>query len=154
MVDKLKPCPFCGSKAELYQNIKEDGTGDFNGRYFVRCDPCDLVIDSAWDVPEAEAIAAWNRRTPANGEQVERDDIVTRTPTEDARSRVKVLEEALEAIRDGDVPRPVHCQWRADGKPSKLDECKHGVTMSEDCAGCINEFVATALGNKETDRHG
>ncbi|MEH3121131.1 MAG: hypothetical protein PGN16_03985 [Sphingomonas phyllosphaerae] len=76
------------------------------------------------------------------------------TPTEDARERVKVLEEALEAIRDGDVPRPVHCHWRADGKPSKLDECKHGVTMSEDCAGCTAEFIDTALGNKETDHHG
>jgi hypothetical protein len=62
----LLPCPFCGGKASIYQNTKEDGTGNYDpGFYFVRCDPCDLIHDKAWCVPYTEAVTAWNtRNTP------------------------------------------------------------------------------------------
>ena len=55
------------------------------------------------------------------------------------------LVEALEAIRDGDVPRPIGKQWRADCKPSKNDKCVHDVWMYDDCNGCIGEFIDAAL---------
>lgn len=64
----LLPCPFCGGQASIYQNTKEDGTGDYDpGFYFVRCDPCDLIHDKAWCVPHAEAVTAWNTRATPQG---------------------------------------------------------------------------------------
>ena len=52
MNENLKPCPFCGGKAELF------GTGK-DGIFYVECLECD--VDSNFDTPE-EAITAWNRR--------------------------------------------------------------------------------------------
>ena len=52
MTEKLKPCPFCGGKAELF------GT-ETNGIFYVRCLECD--VDGNFDTP-GEARAAWNRR--------------------------------------------------------------------------------------------
>ena len=51
----------------------------------------------------------------------------------------------LKAIVDGDVPRPIAKRWRADGKPSKSDECAHGKTMHEDCGNCIDAFAEPVL---------
>jgi Lar family restriction alleviation protein len=60
MMVELKPCPFCGGEAALkemapYPNQAPD-------RWFVTCEACDVLPDSAWDEPKAEAIAAWNTR--------------------------------------------------------------------------------------------
>lgn len=59
--------------------------------------------------------------------------------------REKLLELALEAIRDGNVPRPVRTPWRADGRPSKHDRCTHDVWMYEDCGSCISTYADSAL---------
>lgn len=70
-VTELLPCPFCGGEARLYENPPYEPPGMF----FVRCDPCDLVYDKAWDVPRDQAIAAWNTRqasTAALQERVKR----------------------------------------------------------------------------------
>ena len=48
----LKPCPFCGGRAELF------GTKN-SGIFYVKCLECD--VDGNFDTPE-EARAAWNRR--------------------------------------------------------------------------------------------
>jgi Lar family restriction alleviation protein len=55
--DELKPCPFCGGKAEMmdYERLK-DGNLEFHVDCTM-CDCCTVVYDN-----EAEAIAAWNTR--------------------------------------------------------------------------------------------
>lgn len=93
------------------------------------------------------------------------------TPAEDARSRVKVLEEALERAKhklghvsvgcmNGDNLAVTLCTHFDDGEG---DEDEHGWTGAA-TAGCdatlkaihamYADVLRTALGNKETDRHG
>lgn len=60
MNTELKPCPFCGSKAETYI--------DFDYCYAsVLCTKCDVYLyDESSDIPkvnELRAIQKWNRRT-------------------------------------------------------------------------------------------
>lgn len=66
----LKPCPFCGGKAELERTEQrfEYGTGGPNSvmewGYYVYCTKCSAGI-AAVDVPppsEEEAEADWNKR--------------------------------------------------------------------------------------------
>lgn len=125
----------------------------------------ELIVTAVNLIPTLLANAA----TPANGEQVEPDKLKTAylalltisqeddgplgryaakiaravepnaTPAEDARERVRVLEEALRDIAETQMPTA------------------RGVDHSEWTAGAFDEFQAiarTALGNKETDRHG
>lgn len=53
-MDKMKPCPFCGSPAELYGE-----------EYMVWCrcsnEDCRCELITRFDEPE-EAIEEWNRR--------------------------------------------------------------------------------------------
>ena len=58
------------------------------------------------------------------------------------------LREALRKIEQG-VPRPVGKSWRVDGRPSKHDECIHGIWMYETCEGCTDAFISEALGETE-----
>lgn len=54
-MDKLKPCPFCGGKAELLivpGNIT---------KWVVRCTKC--YTNNGTFVLDHDAIEAWNRRT-------------------------------------------------------------------------------------------
>ena len=51
----LKPCPFCGGKAETT-------LGPIPGKWGTRCKVCDVWRDDRV-ATEAEAIAAWNSRT-------------------------------------------------------------------------------------------
>lgn len=58
---ELKPCPFCGSKAELYH----DQSSDYpcNWTYAVQCtDRDNCWIQGGNFKTEQEAIAAWNKR--------------------------------------------------------------------------------------------
>ena len=57
MTEELKPCPFCGREAKVYQD--ERG-------YYVSCTHCFTVVGYEADPcndfqTEAEAIAAWNK---------------------------------------------------------------------------------------------
>lgn len=54
MSEKLKPCPFCGSKAVLYK-YHWWGTA-----YGIECSQCKGLIDRC--LTKEEAIEAWNRR--------------------------------------------------------------------------------------------
>jgi Lar family restriction alleviation protein len=58
---KLKPCPFCGSKAQIGSFDWERGTS-----WFVECSVENLcnVQPKAQASSKQQAIAAWNRRTP------------------------------------------------------------------------------------------
>ena len=53
MSKKLKPCPFCGGKAEIL-NYSED-------EWLVHCVICDGMVER-WRKTEKEAIEQWNRR--------------------------------------------------------------------------------------------
>ena len=56
---ELKPCPFCGSKAKIYQL--------FNWNFYVACTnhECGCTLDCCGYAygTEEEAAEAWNRRT-------------------------------------------------------------------------------------------
>ncbi len=65
MSNKLKPCPFCGGKPNLYKGE--------NGGFFHLCmiDGDAMVkIESRYFRSEEEAIKVWNRRV----NDVQRDD--------------------------------------------------------------------------------
>lgn len=83
--------------------------------------------------------------TPANGEQVEREQFAENakisTPTEDARERVKVLEEALDELVSEDA-------IYLTGAEKDDEEAYIFVSVA------AVKRARTALGNKETDRHG
>ena len=58
---RLKPCPFCGGKGEVYQaptmlNLKID-----DDVYWVQCRNCFSRVGNSYS--KVEAINAWNRRT-------------------------------------------------------------------------------------------
>lgn len=62
-MSELKPCPFCGSDAELV--VEQDHHGEFFklGCSMENC--CGhwaYYTESVDDTPIADAIAAWNRR--------------------------------------------------------------------------------------------
>lgn len=53
--ERLKPCPFCGGGAHMFQVC---GDGD----YVVGCDAEGCWTTQGAYATEAEAVAAWNRR--------------------------------------------------------------------------------------------
>ncbi|WP_298028789.1 hypothetical protein [uncultured Dysosmobacter sp.] len=43
---KLKPCPFCGGKAEIREYSQgHSGNGDYTARYKCGCDKCKIFFD-------------------------------------------------------------------------------------------------------------
>ena len=52
MTEKLKPCPFCGGKAEALGGVNT---------HWISCVDC-ITESAAYDTLE-EAVKAWNRRT-------------------------------------------------------------------------------------------
>jgi hypothetical protein len=70
---------------------------------------------------------------------------VQETREERLYRRIAELEKALNAIADGDVPRPVSFHYRKDWQPSKNDRCIHEMFMYEDCGLCIEEFARAEL---------
>lgn len=48
----LKPCPFCGGKAEVIECA---------GEYFVKCKKCSINQDKLYK-QKCTAVNAWNRR--------------------------------------------------------------------------------------------
>ena len=63
-MDELKPCPFCGAAAELYEIHAYRKHSPLKGKVRVRCsrELCFArSIRTVWDT-EADATRAWNRR--------------------------------------------------------------------------------------------
>ena len=56
MSTKLKPCPFCGSKAVLHKATTKD-----SHPYHVRCTSCYCMF-ADWFAEEREAARRWNMR--------------------------------------------------------------------------------------------
>jgi Lar family restriction alleviation protein len=61
MSDELKPCPFCGGKAEL--RIRDV---NMPKEFQVRCNgfTCKVRPETDLFIEREDAIAAWNKRTP------------------------------------------------------------------------------------------
>jgi hypothetical protein len=56
---KLKPCPFCGSDAEIMES------GSRTNNFAVRCpafDVCEISPSTDWWLERGDAIDAWNKR--------------------------------------------------------------------------------------------
>ena len=125
MVDKLEACPFCGGEAKRF-TIGEDEPNNAGGDVIV-CTRCQASSHVEFGRKE-NLVSCWNRR---------------HTPTEDARSRVKVLEEArksAKALRDA-AARSVKSGHRQ-------------AHLNLEMMAFALDRIDTALGNKETDRHG
>lgn len=58
----LKPCPFCGGKAELFDNSR-DFTAD-RKRYYIRCKSprCAMIIAFEGNIDKQRTIKQWNKR--------------------------------------------------------------------------------------------
>ena len=59
--NELKPCPFCGGKAEL---IHDKRTLSFADSFYVRCDniDCYMLLTTPHRLSKEDAINIWNRR--------------------------------------------------------------------------------------------
>jgi len=57
MTNELKPCPFCGSKAELHMQNSTDP----NSFWFIRCSNDECLIDTELDGRDV-IIKCWNTR--------------------------------------------------------------------------------------------
>jgi len=93
MVDKLEPCPFCGGEAKRF-TIGDNEPNNAGGDVIV-CTRCQASSHVEFGRKE-NLVSSWNRRP---------------TSTEDARERVKVLEEALRSIAEGNLG---DASWQAN----------------------------------------
>lgn len=63
--EELKPCPFCGGKADIwkkqYPNGYIDGVWKTRTTWVADCSVCDCVCSEIFKTKK-EAIEAWNRR--------------------------------------------------------------------------------------------
>lgn len=66
-MSKLLPCPFCAAPAELFVREFTDAEASY-GNAAVDCSKCGVGFGLRRD--EAEAIAAWNTRSPSFPELV------------------------------------------------------------------------------------
>ena len=57
-MEQLKPCPFCGGKAQIFTDDEMGYLG--NNQYLVKCENC-LCGTGHYNNPEC-AIEAWNKR--------------------------------------------------------------------------------------------
>ena len=65
MIDpKLKPCPFCGGKAERKETEKYIGLGRSIPQYYIKCgnERCGLYVATCNRDTEEEAVEIWNGR--------------------------------------------------------------------------------------------
>jgi Lar family restriction alleviation protein len=75
MMEKLKPCPFCGEKEDISLKVKRyhGGAVEVNGNkfWYVECLPCDVRTGDCFDLDaplfgfkdgKEMAISQWNRR--------------------------------------------------------------------------------------------
>ena len=67
---KLKKCPFCGEKAEIFRDKSynaETGETLAEHMWFVWCTECSALVSGA---TEDEAVERWNRRANNDNDQM------------------------------------------------------------------------------------
>lgn len=105
----LKPCPFCGSFASVYPS-SEHSTAWIGGCATTDKEGC-IGTDLIWEDSEAEAISAWNTRTPA--------------PPIDREALVDVLEQHIVDTFDVDWTARWAAEAIADYLPEILEASAH-----------------------------
>ena len=123
-MDRLKPCPFCGSiDIKLWGNHRDS--------FWFRCNKCSSI--DSYDT-ERQAVRAWNKRVA----------IPSAEPCEDAISRqaaIKSIEERAKKIKNGDtlngLAGAVGILFELPPvKPQDCDTCEVG----NPCLYCKHEF--------------
>lgn len=99
MNDKLKPCPFCGGKAKLFEDK------DYQ-IYSVTCTECDAGTN-AYGI-EQDAIDAWNGRieptfTPDELDAIRRMFDIRRSERELSKIEQAILDKCDDALKGGSV---------------------------------------------------
>lgn len=84
MTEKLKPCPFCGSRSVQVEQIGSGG-------YFNAC-CCNCLANVPLSGSRETAVAAWNRRTNAK-------ELVARLNVSDEQVR-RMVDDAVSAAID------------------------------------------------------
>ena len=59
--------------------------------------------------------------------------------------RAKALEAGIRSYMSGHFKRKVGTPYRKDGIPSKHDKCIHGLSMYDECDGCVCEHFEKVL---------
>ena len=63
---EIKTCPYCGGKAKLIDEVKQDGHGLYYNRAFVKCETCRAQGPTFYDKESNEyeflALNTWNER--------------------------------------------------------------------------------------------
>jgi len=85
MTDELKPCPFCGGKAELHMQNSTDP----NSFWFIRCSNDECLIDTELDGRDV-IIKCWNTRH--NSDEIKR----MRNLLEDVVNALDLSDSAIE----------------------------------------------------------
>lgn len=102
---QLKACPFCGGKASLFEREFTDHEADY-GNAYVWCETC--LAENPYCQNAAEAIAAWNTRTPDG-----------------------VIAELVEAVRRYREARRVQSQWDDRDTTKAFDRMLYEVEAAE-----------------------
>ena len=89
--DELKPCPFCGGEAELWDNKLE------NKLYCVICRECECMTPVS--LTEERVVELWNRREPID-KVVEQLEEMKAKPME-LKYDVPLVEAIIEIVKKG-----------------------------------------------------
>lgn len=64
---EIETCPYCGGKAKLIDEVKQDGHGLYYHRAFVKCETCRAQGPTFYDKESNEydflALNTWNERS-------------------------------------------------------------------------------------------
>jgi Lar family restriction alleviation protein len=104
MSDDLKPCPFCGKAARIWQDPSHSSA------FFIGCDDgeTDCFGGIHWETTEAKAVAAWNARIMAAIDAPDLAELV------EAAKPFALLDETDDSIGDFCEKHPVEGGYVAD----------------------------------------
>lgn len=96
---KLKPCPFCGGKADKRIEFPCDGDGLEMNMYIVGCKDCGIEFSWLWD--EDCVIEIWNTRKPMD-DIVQKLEYAKEMPLTDCgMSYNRAIDLAINLVKEG-----------------------------------------------------